>query len=281
MRFGCHVSIRYGYLGAARQALKIGARAFQYFPKNPRSLRVKHHDRSDAAKCAAFSRKHGLVSIAHAPYPTNLSTETQQTAVIRSILNDLDIANDCGSIGVVVHFGTYKGDNPIEGYKRMIDVLNGVLSEWDGESMILLENNAGKGDGMGTTLEELVEIRKLTDRPEKIGFCFDTCHAFASGLWTGINWHEIEKRGEELGFFENLKAVHLNDSAFPSGSKRDRHANVGKGEIGENRMRELITSPLLKDLPMILETPSSETYSHRDEIAYLNRLAPNTEHFPD
>lgn len=274
MLFGSHVSIRNGYLGAAQEACKIGAKAFQYFPKNPRSLKVKIYNKDDAMTCAKFCREHGLASIAHTPYPTKLSVDNEKARaeIIKSILNDLEIAQECGSIGVVVHFGTYKGADPLEGYKRMIHLLNDVLSKWDGDTLLLIENNAGKGGTMGTTIEELVQVRQLTDSPEKIGFCLDTCHAFASGLWTGKNWEGVERKGEELGYFKHLRAIHLNNSKYPSGSMRDRHANIHNGQIKVEQMKELLRSSLLKEVPMILETPSSSDYTHKDEIAYLHKL---------
>lgn len=275
MKLGSHVSISNGYLAAAQKALKAGGKAFQYFPKNPRSLSVKSYDHSDANNCDRFCQEHGLISIAHTPYPTNLSIEDpkMQQVMIGSILNDLEITEACGSIGLVVHFGKYKGHDPLQGYKLMIDMLNKVLMNWKGKSLLLIENNAGQGVKMGIMFEELVQIRELTDYPHKIGYCLDTCHAFASGLWTGHNWTTIMEKGIDLGYFTNLKAVHLNDSVFPSSSFRDQHANVGKGYIGENNMKEFLHSPVIRDLPIILETPSSQGYSHRDEIKYVYTLA--------
>lgn len=277
MKLGSHVTISNGYLGAAQEAVKLGGKAFQYFPKNPRSLSVKSYDPRDTDNCARFCQENGLVSIAHTPYMTNLSIEDpeMQQVMIRSILNDLDITEACGSIGLVVHFGKYKGPEPLQGYKLMIDMLNKVLMNWKGKSLLLIENNAGQGVKMGIMLEELVQIRKLTNYPDKIGYCFDTCHAFASGLWTGHNWTTVMEKGNKLGYFTNLKAIHLNDSAFPSSSFRDRHANVGKGYISENNMKEFLNSPVIRDLPIILETPSSQEYSHQDEIKYVYSLATN------
>jgi deoxyribonuclease IV len=275
MKFGCHVSIQGGYLAAAKQAKALGARGFQYFPKNPRTLAVKSFHQHDAEACAQFCRDYGMVSISHSPYLTNLSADEPdlRKAMMASIYNDLEITEACGSIGLVVHFGKYKGKDPLEGYKLMIDMLNEVLNKWSGKTLLLLENNAGQGGKMGTTFEELVQIRKLTDVAEKIGFCFDTCHAFASGLWQGENWQDVEQKGEELGYFPHLRVIHLNDSAYPCQSFRDRHANIGKGFIGMMGFKELFRSQLGERIPMILETPSSSTYTHRDELQYLNEYA--------
>ncbi|RXT07841.1 deoxyribonuclease IV [Ammoniphilus sp. CFH 90114] len=273
MKLGSHVSIRNGYIGAAQHAVKIGAQSFQYFPKNPRSLTVKAFDTKDAARCAVFCRENGIESIAHAPYPVNLSEEEPDLREVlkASLANDMEIAEACGSIGLVVHFGKYKGADALEGYKLMIDMLNSVLRDWKGQLLLLIENNAGQGVRMGTTLEELVQVRKLTDYPEKIGYCLDTCHAYASGLWSGSNWDEIVSQGEALDYFSHLKAVHLNDSAYGYASFRDRHANVGRGHIGREAMIEFLRSHVIQELPLILETPNMDNYTHQDEIQFIRQ----------
>ncbi|WJH34070.1 deoxyribonuclease IV [Paenibacillus sp. CC-CFT747] len=278
MYVGSHISIRHGYSGAARTALSLEANAFQYFPKNPRSLTVKQVDTQDAAACAELSRSNGLVSISHSPYPSNLAIAEPglAEAVAASLRNDLDITNACGSIGVVVHFGKSKQKDPLQGYKDIIGSLNRILEGWEGESLILLENQAGEGTGMGMTLRELTQIRSLTERPDKIGFCLDTCHAFAAGIWTGDNWEAMAEEGHETGYWEHLKAVHLNDSVYPSGSRRDRHANIGQGQIGVENLVRLITSPEMNGIPLILETGSGPDGTHREEIALVKELASRT-----
>lgn len=231
-------------------------------------------DKLDANACAKYCKENDLHSIAHTPYPTNLSVEdgSLKEITVKSLRNDLEIAEACGSIGVVIHFGKYKGEDTLKGYHLMINLLNEVLENWKGKALLLIENNAGQGGKMGTTLEELVQVHQLTNFPEKIGFCLDTCHLFASGIWNGQNWSDVVGKGEELGYVKNLKAIHLNDSKFPSGSFRDRHANVGKGHIGEKGMIELLNSFFLKEIPTILETPTSATYSHSDEIQYISKI---------
>lgn len=277
MNIGSHVSIRNGYLAAAQHAAKIGAKAFQYFPKNPRSLKIKSFDQNDAENCGRFCRQQGMMSIAHAPYPVNLA-ETDKSlrkAIGDSLRNDLEIVEACQSLGLVVHFGKYKGTEPLDGYKLMIEMLNELLADWQGEALVLIENNAGQGVRMGTTLEELVQIRKLTDVSEKIGFCLDTCHAFASALWNGDDWVQVMEKGKELDYFSHLKAIHLNDSAYPYGSYRDRHANIGKGHIGEAAFFSLLNSSVVEGIPMVLETPESHQYTHQDEIRYVYSLVPS------
>lgn len=272
MKLGCHVSIKEGYLGAAKRAHSLGADAFQYFPKNPRSLEVKTFDDHDAKRCADFCQKEGMVSIAHTPYPTNIAAFGEKKEwVIDSLKNDLEIAEACGSIGIVVHFGSVKGD-PLEGYRQMIDTLNKVLLYWNGSTQLLIENNAGKGDQLGTTLEELVKIRELTKAPEKIGFCLDTCHAFSAEMWQGDEWEQLVSRGNELNFISHIKAIHFNNSVYPSGSRKDRHAPLRKGEIPEELIERIFRTSEFSNLPFILETPNTKEWSHEKEIKWMKTL---------
>lgn len=273
MKFGCHLSIKGGYANAARRAYAIQATSFQYFPKNPRSLKIKQFDHKDAAACKQFCEENKLVSVSHSPYPTSLTpnNEAKRKQVVRSLLNDLiTIAEACGSLGVVVHFGSLHHHlTVIENYQLIIEMLNDVLSEWEGNAKLLLENNAGLPGAFGTTLEELVQIQKLSTIPDKIGFCFDTCHAFASGLWTGENWDELLTKGLQLGYFEALEVIHLNNSKYAVHSGKDRHASIfGEGYIQASQFEQLIQTPQLKNIPFILETPQ-EKISHEQEIQLL------------
>ncbi|GGF89863.1 deoxyribonuclease IV [Paenibacillus abyssi] len=269
---GAHVSISGGYHDAAKSALAQGGGAFQYFPKNPRSLTIKTYDAMDAQRCAEFCIKHDLRSIAHAPYPTNLaaSDPDQVERTITSLLNDLAIAESCGSLGVVVHFGIYKGPDTLQGYKNIIQCLDKTLEQWNGRAKLLIENQAGDHALMGMTFEELSQIRGLSRYPEKIAFCLDTCHLFASGVWSMASEQDWLQKARDTGVMRHLAAVHFNDSAFPSGSRRDRHAVIGEGHIGEQALMRFLAIPEVRDVPIILETPRSEDGTHCEQIKCLN-----------
>ncbi|CAM4206722.1 deoxyribonuclease IV [Paenibacillus tarimensis] len=275
VRIGSHVSIKRGFKGAAEEARGLGGLAYQYFPKNPRSLGVKELDRREAERCASYCRENGIASIAHSPYPVNLafapgSDHAQRTAV--SLLNDLEIAEACGSLGTVVHFGIYKGPDILEGYRHIIASLDRVLKEWTGAAKLLIENQAGDHAPMGTTFDELVQIRSLSRYPEKIGFCLDTCHLFASGVWNETNGECWMEKARELEYFDHLAAIHLNDSRYESGSRRDRHAAIGQGRIGEPNLRWLLAQPEIRSVPLILETPEPEGYTHRKQLLKVSDL---------
>ncbi|WP_167388057.1 deoxyribonuclease IV [Paenibacillus ferrarius] len=274
---GAHVSTRGGYLGAAKTALSLGASAFQYFPMNPRRLSTKIWNNQDAQACAHLCSEHGLLSIGHAPYPLNPAAEEAERELMVNLLkNALDITDACGSVGLVVHFGKYVGKDPLQGYKNIIQCLNSATQGYEGSSLILLENQAGEGAQLGLTMEEMVQIRKLCESPGKIGFCLDTCHAFASGLWQGHNWNELETKGLQLDYLPHMKAVHLNDSVYPYGSRRDRHANIGAGYIGRENFETLLSSPFLTHIPIVLETSSGADGTHTQEIALVKSLVKDT-----
>jgi deoxyribonuclease-4 len=274
MKFGCHLSTRGGYAEAARTAIRIGAGAFQYFPKNPRSLNLKALDRHDAEECARLCRERGIASIGHSPYPVNPAAEGERAAVSAAcVRNDLEIAEACGSIGTVVHFGTYKGKDPLQGYRNVIEWINRVLADWTGGALLLIENQAGDHGPMGTTPEESAQIRALCERPEAVGFCLDTCHLLASGEWSVGGWDAFSKRCRRSGYWEALKAVHANDSRYPPGSARDRHAPIGEGWIGERGFRELLAAPELRRVPFVLETPAEPDLTHPDQMNRLRRWA--------
>ncbi|MFC5700037.1 deoxyribonuclease IV [Cohnella faecalis] len=273
MRIGSHVSTRRGYREAAKAVAAMGGNAFQYFPKNPRSLQLKAFDSRDAKSCAAWCEENRIVSIAHGPYGVNPAAEGEAARLMAACtLNDLEIAEACGSLGVVVHFGVFKGSDPLQGYRNVIQWINTVTAAWQGKSKVLLENQAGDHGPSGTTPEELAQIRALCREPEKVGFCLDTCHLFASGEWAPDRWATFVERATKCGFFDGLEAVHLNDSRFPSGSRKDRHAPIGEGCIGLDGFKPMLASPEIRGIPLFLETPAGQDGTHRDQIELVRRL---------
>lgn len=274
MYIGAHVSTRGGFLKAAERARAAGAGAFQYFSKNPRNLQLKAPDLRDTEACLRYCRTHGLQSIVHTAYVVNPATGMTQgnelyAATVASLRNDLLIAEGCGSSGIVVHFGHLKSADPLTGYKNIIQCLNDVLKDWHGQTKILLENQAGDHGPMGVTMEEMVQIRNLCHAPERIGFCLDTCHAFASGMWSGQPDDEWWNKGETLGYWATLGAVHLNDSRYGAGSLKDRHERVGKGRIGERGLRWLLEHETIRSIPVILESAPGEDGTHQEDIHML------------
>lgn len=186
---------------------------------------------------------------------------------VDSLKNDLMIAEACGSLGIVVHFGHLKSQDVLEGYQNIIRCMNDVLDSWAGRAKLLIENQAGDHGAMGMTLEECVKVRQLADHPEKIGFCLDTCHLFAAGGWDIANTDELLARGKSLGYWESTIAVHLNDSKYGAGSRKDRHARIGQGMIGTEALKRLVLAPELAGKAFVLESEKGADGTHREDIA--------------
>ncbi|MBA9084073.1 deoxyribonuclease-4 [Fontibacillus solani] len=283
LKIGAHLSIKKGYFGAAKEAFRYGMGAFQYFPKNPRSLSVKSFDLRDAEQCREFCLTHQIVSVAHTPYPSNLAIDRQVEPeqfqrIVMSLRNDLEIAEACGSIGIVVHFGTFKARNPLHGYQNIIQCINEVLLGWNGSSKLLIENQAGNHGDMGMTMEEMISVKKLCASPERMGFCLDTCHAFASGLWPSNKNMDryFSLKGSQLDYWEGLSVIHLNDSRYPGLSRKDRHARVGQGYIGEAGFKDLFQREALRELltqeiPLIFETEPGEDGTYSEDMKKVQR----------
>lgn len=274
MRIGCHLSISKGLTKAAEKAHQLGATAFQVFTKNPRGLRPKKIDEKEAEQgrdaCAALD----LEVICHTPYVTNLSTPKPdlQEVTVRSILEDLHIAEFYGSKGAVVHCGKHVGEGEEYGKQRMVETLNLILEQYDGPTKLLLENTAGQGSELGLEIQTLVELRAATEYPDKIGFCFDTCHAFAAGLWNQETFDRLVDEMEESGYLDHLYCIHFNDSKAPFASRKDRHEKIGQGEIGAEALALFLNEERFQHLPFILETPVEDEREYGDEIKYLHQL---------
>lgn len=274
MKIGCHISVAKGLHKAALRADELGAASFQVFTKNPRGLRPKKIDYRDAEKGVAFCRENDITLVAHTPYITNLSTPKADLheATIRSIKEDLHIAETYGAVGAVVHCGKHVGEGVEKGTRRMVETLNEILAEYQGNTRLLLENTAGQGSELGLTIEDLAEVRAATDYPEKIGFCFDTCHGFAAGAWNEDSFDELVQKMEESGYLEQLVAIHFNDSKAPYDSRKDRHEKIGQGEIGASALSLFLRCDRFEGIPIILETPVDDEREYAEEIRYLHQL---------
>ncbi|MBG9788324.1 deoxyribonuclease IV [Brevibacillus laterosporus] len=274
MKIGCHISVAKGLEKAAMQAVHLGAQSFQVFTKNPRGLKPKKIDHKDADKGVEIMTKHDITLVCHTPYITNLSTpkEDLQEVTIRSIVEDLHIAEAYGAVGAVVHCGKHVGEGEEYGTKRMVETLDLILEQYNGPVKLLLENTAGQGTELGLTIRALVEIRKASKYPEKIGYCFDTCHAFAAGQWDEETFDKLLEDMEQTGYLDNLICIHFNDSKVPYGSRKDRHEKIGKGEIGSDALAKFLRSEKLQHLPVVLETPVDDEQEYTEEMVYVRNL---------
>lgn len=274
MKIGCHISISKGFVQAVENAHQLGCESFQFFTKNPRAFRGKAADPVQAERGRALMAEYGLVAIAHAPYITNLSTPDPelQAISIASLKQDLENAEAYGALGCVCHMGKHVDQGEAYGMSRMVETLDMLLEAYTGSCKLLLENTAGQGTELGTTLEQLLEVRSRVAQPERIGFCFDTCHGFAAATFHPRDWEAFINQARSAGYWEHLVAIHLNDSKFDHGSRKDRHANLGKGFIGEAGIAEMLRSGAFAGMPVVLETPVEKEEEYAEEMRYARSL---------
>lgn len=276
---GAHVSVAGGLATAFGRAADLGCTAIQIFVKNANQWQGREladDEVREFRKAYAASGIRPLV--AHGSYLINLAA-TDRAILKKSRAALADELTRCGRLGVaglVLHPGAHLGAGEKTGVKRVAASLNAVLAGLpDVSTRVLLENTAGQGSCLGCRLEELAAIRDQVKEPHRIGYCLDTCHAFASGYAihepAGFDdfWDEVDER---LGL-KDVACLHLNDSVRPFASRRDRHAHIGEGEIGLGCFQRLLTEKRLRKIPMVLETePGDEMAGHRQDLEVLRGL---------
>lgn len=267
VRIGCHLSVAKGFANMIARGDELGAQVVQYFPKNPKSYRPKKFDPADLQKQAEKASEYDIETVCHSPYVTNLSTSDPKLrgVSIESIVNDLEIADAYGTRYLVVHCGKHVGQGPEKGVELMVEAVDDVMRRFDGATMLLLENTAGQGSELGQEIAALSEIHSRLEQPERVGICFDTCHAFAAGVLDYDEWEAFETAFTHPDFLSLVRVIHLNDSKVPFGERKDRHELLGQGEIGAERLARFLN--LAPDLPVVIETPVDDESQYADEIA--------------
>lgn len=275
MRIGCHLSISKGFAALVRRGKELGADVVQYFPKNPRSYRVRVFDAALMAKDSAAVADLGLDTVAHSPYVTNLSTPDPQLweTSVASIVNDLEIATAYGSPYLVVHCGKHVGKGEDQGQALMVEAVDQVLARYSGPVQLLLENTAGQGTELGRTTDELLALHGRIAQRERVGVCFDTCHAFAAGLLDFDRWDEVAAELGREEFRKLVRLVHLNDCKAPFNQRVDRHALLGEGQIGADNLAKFLQAGVFGAVPVVIETPVAEEEEYAGEIARARNWA--------
>ena len=274
---GAHVSAAGGVSEAFGRAAKLGCDALQLFVKNASRWHANPLGAEEIARFRAAHLAQGcLPVVAHASYLINLAaTDPDTLRRSRAALKDeLERCHALGVGGLVLHPGAHLGRGQRAGLAAVVASLNEVLSARpEADVKVLLENTAGQGTVLGSRFEQLAWIRAQADAPERLGVCFDTCHAFAAGYDLRERYEEvITELGETVGW-DNLACVHLNDSQHALGSRKDRHANLGAGHLGLNAFAELASDARLAGVPMVLETPlGSDQLGHKRDLERLRTL---------
>lgn len=272
LTIGAHMSIAGGIAKTAKNVVTMEANTMQIFSRNPRGSNYRTYEQAEVNTFQDIRSRHQFGPLlAHAPYTMNLASAAEKTYEFASMVIREDIIrmDALGIENMVFHPGSHTGIGVEAGIRNIIDGLNQALTE-NQNITVLLETMSGKGTEIGRTFEELKVIRDGVHFPEKIGVCLDTCHVFAAGYDIVRDLDGVLEEFDRVLGLPLLRAVHLNDSMMPLGSRKDRHAAIGEGEIGLDALLGVLTHPALKELPFYLETPFDED-GHKKEIAMLRK----------
>ena len=269
---GCHLSASDGNLAMVETAKSIGANTFAFFTRNPRGSKAKKEDPIDCAKAVEALRaaEFGPL-VAHGAYTMNLCTaEASARAFACEVLCD-DLRRMAALPGNYYNFhpGSHVGQGTDVGISQICDALKKALSPGYPVT-VLLETMAGKGSEIGGRFEELKAIMDGVGS-DQIGVCLDTCHVHDGGYDIVNDLDGVLREFDHVIGLDKLKALHLNDSKNPYASHKDRHELLGEGSLGVETFRNVVNHPVLKNLPMILETPN-ELPGYAKEIALLRSM---------
>ncbi|MBV8199654.1 MAG: deoxyribonuclease IV [Acidobacteria bacterium] len=280
---GVHVSVAGGLATAFERAAALGCDTIQIFVKNANRWRAAPLDDGEAAafRAAHAAGRVGAV-MAHASYLINLAaTDPQVLALSQQALGDeLERCGRLGVAGLVVHPGAHLGSGEAAGLSRAAAALDQVLAALPGvRTRVLIENTAGQGSCLGHRLEHLAALRRSLPpaRRRRVGYCIDTCHAFAAGYRIAgrAGWRDFVAELTDLLDLRALGCIHVNDSLRPCGSRRDRHAHIGEGLLGRQTFARLLAEPVLAEVPMIVETdPGKGMAGHARDLEVLRGLVP-------
>lgn len=263
------------YLGTVKEALSYGATTFMFYTGAPQNSLRKPLEEMKIPEGKALITNSPIDPtkiVVHAPYIINLGNTVNQEIFdigIQFLITELRRVAAFGATMLVLHPGSHVGAGDEVGLPRIIEGLNKVLSQDGTHVRIALETMAGKGSEMGRSFEQ---IRYLIDHcayPERLGVCMDTCHLNDSGY----DVHDVDgilEAFDRIVGLDRLLVVHINDSKNVKGAQKDRHENLGYGEIGFETINRYVHHPRLADVPKILETPwVNEKAPYKEEIAML------------
>jgi deoxyribonuclease-4 len=259
MLIGAHVSPAGGLAKAIERGVERGCRAIQIFNQSPRMWKASVHSaESVAAFREAMSASPIDAVLIHAVYLLNCASEDPEIRAksVASLANSLRVGAEIGAAGVVLHPGSAKTGEVPGAIARAGEAIVEALAESEG-CELHLENTAGTGGTLGRSIEELASLLEACGGDRRVGVCLDSCHLFASGydIRSPAGVHEVTGELSRRVGVERLRSLHLNDSQTALAANRDRHANLGAGELGEAGCVAFLSEPAFEDLPCVLETP--------------------------
>jgi deoxyribonuclease-4 len=279
MLIGAHVSPAGGPANAVGRGEERDCRAIQIFNQSPRAWRSRvYTDEEAAAFHAAMDGSRVEALLIHAVYLLNCASEDKELREksLTALRIALESGAKLGAVGVVLHPGSaLKDSTDVDGaLTRAAATIKEALAETEG-CALHLEDTAGAGGTLGRSFEELATLLELAGGGERLAICLDSCHLLASGydVRTAKSLAGVIEEFERVVGCERLGSLHVNDSATPLGSNRDRHANLGDGEIGAAGMAAFLSEPRFDGLPVIFEGPGQTGKAiEREDIDWANRL---------
>lgn len=284
MYLGAHMSISGGLELAVERIADVGGTALQIFSRNQRQWKVKPlTDAEIEAFKTARDKWGGYPVSVHDSYLINMASpeDDKRSRSENAFSMEMRRTENLGIEYLVTHPGSHLGKGTeygIELYARTIDLA--IEKSETAMVTVLLENTAGQGTNLGSTFEELAEIMEKSKYPERLGICFDTCHAFAAGhdFRTPETYKSFFERVDTLAGLDKIKFFHLNDSLNTFGSRKDRHTHIGRGEIGPVPFGLLLKDEVFLNVPKVIETPkkssgSDELEDDRINLRVLRELA--------
>lgn len=284
MILGSHVGMsgREMLLGSAKDAVSYGADTFMFYTGAPQNTRRKAISELNIDPAWDYMKEHGIREIiVHAPYIINLGNDVKPetfSLAVEFLAKEIERTVSCRSHTLILHPGAHVGEGTDIGTAQIIKGLNEVLSA-DTDCHIALETMAGKGSEIGRSFEELARIYDGVIHSDKLRVCFDTCHTSDSGYDIINHFDEVIEDFDRIIGKDQIAVFHINDSKNIPGSAKDRHENIGFGQIGFNALNHIVHHPDFEDIPKILETPyipspsdPGKSYApYKYEIAMLRR----------
>lgn len=274
---GAHVSTQGGVSNAFENAKNINARAFALFTKNQRRWDSKPLTEEEIIKFKTLLKTSGIsyeYILPHNSYLHNLGSPDYEKRIksLNAFIDEMERCNLLGLDKINMHPGSHLNEISVDECIKNIATSINEAHKKVPNIIVVLENTAGQGSNIGSKFEEIGKIISLIEDKSRIGVCIDTCHTLASGyeLKDEIGYEKTMEDFEKNIGFKYLKGVHLNDSMFDTGSKKDRHQSIGKGKLGEEFFKRFMNDRRFDNIPIILETIDSSIW--KEEIEYLYSL---------
>jgi len=260
LKIGSHVSMsgKKMLLGASEEAASYGANTFMIYTGAPQNTRRKKIEELNIEAGLLHMKEHGMKDIVvHAPYIINLGNTTKPETFelgVDFLTSEIQRTHALGAKQIVLHPGAHVGAGADAGIQQIIKGLNEVLTA-DQEVQIALETMAGKGTECGRSFEEIAQIIDGVTHNEKLSVCFDTCHVHDAGYDIVQDFDGVLNEFDKTVGIQRIKVLHINDSKNVCGARKDRHENIGFGEIGFGPLNYIVHHPAFTEVPKILETP--------------------------